>query len=85
MDELTTEITFFQASEIPNPEDQDADFLLLNPCDGYHLATALFVDGEFNGFYPWGMEEEYLPDEFYIAWAKLPDSVREVTPVFKHD
>ncbi len=50
----------------------DGEYLIINPCDGFHLATAAFdEDGCFCGFY------EFMRgrDDFYVAWAKLPESI----------
>lgn len=48
--------------------------ILLNPCDGYHHAFACFdEDGEFMGFYDFADPTPYPEEDFYIAWAMLPD------------
>lgn len=48
------------------PEDDSDDYLLLNPCDGYHIAMA--YDGE---FYPFASNTPYEKD-YFLCWAKLP-------------
>lgn len=49
-------------------------YLLYNQCDGYHLVDAWFDDGEFQFFHFW-MNRSPITDDFYVAWAELPDTV----------
>ncbi len=51
-------------------------YLLLNPCDGFHIMWAHFDadDGAFTGFRTFAGTEDHGP-EFYIAWAELPDTL----------
>lgn len=63
--------------------EDEVECLLLNPCDGYHVAYARFEDGEFVGFYSFCMERRYEANSFYFAWAKLPDVVSEMLPIFE--
>ena len=69
--------------EIPSHNDHGEEFLLLNQCDGYHLAFAQSYrdSDEFDGFYSFDLKQEFTPD-FYVAWAKLPDAVKDLHPTF---
>lgn len=48
-------------------------YLLYNQCDGFHLVEAWFDEGEFQYFHFW-MHMSPIPDDFYVAWAALPDA-----------
>lgn len=49
------------------------DYLVLNPCDGYHLVQAHFdEDGSFAGF--WQFAGPEFTRDCYIAWAYVYDS-----------
>gem|GEM_PF-2336204 len=48
------------------PSDDGDDYLLLNPCDGYHVVVA--CDGD---FYPFTSDNPYHKD-YFLCWAKLP-------------
>lgn len=66
---LLCSLEFHPASETPTTEGQ---YLIYNQCDGLHIVHADF-DGEgFVGFKPW--MEIHVSDDFYCAWALLPES-----------
>lgn len=70
-------IVFQPASVRPSRNEpwEECAALLLNPCDGYHNVVARFDgDGEFAGFYDFAGREPY-EDDFYVAWALLPDEL----------
>ena len=57
--------------------------MLLNKCDGYHLAEPMFDDqGNFECFYLEGGDFAYPDGRFYEAWGALPDSFEELHPIF---
>lgn len=73
--QLTSTLQFFTSEHSPpfNPQrDADQEFLILNPCDGYHIAYAIFDEGtkKFESFCNF-MRNPY-PSDFYVAWAELP-------------
>ncbi len=55
----------------------DAAYLLLNPCDGFHIAYGNFDHDEqkFERFSNFSGGQTYTPDS-YIAWARLPDALK---------
>ena len=60
-----------------HPASEDAttegDYLLYNPCDGFHVAEIVFLDdGQPDGFIFFGGGD--VGRDFYKAWAKLPDT-----------
>ena len=60
-----------------HPAHEDAttegDYLLYNPCDGFHVAELVFLDdGQPDGFVFFGDGD--VGRDFYKAWAKLPDT-----------
>jgi hypothetical protein len=68
-------IVFVPTSVRPSKNDpwEQCAALLLNPCDGFHLVYAYFDgDGEFDRFSDFASSEPYA-DDFYVAWAMLPD------------
>ena len=70
-------IVFVDASSRPKANEpwEQCAALLLNPCDGLHLVYAYFDgDGEFDRFSDFASSEPY-PDDFYVAWALLPDEM----------
>lgn len=73
-------LDFRASDERPDAEDDGADFIVLNPCDGFHVVMAMFDGREFEGFHPFA--GELLPESFYCAWAKLPNS-RELAEQFQ--
>lgn len=64
-------LEFFPQRE--SPKEDGGDYLLYNQCDGFHVVQAHVTDGEFLGFKFWA-QPEFIPDDFYQAWAKLPDT-----------
>lgn len=74
---MNFELNFRPGQEVP---DTEGDYLLYNQCDGYHIAEAWFVDGAFCGFYFW--PNEHVSPRFYCAWAKLPDTTKELYEAF---
>ncbi len=63
------ELQFFSKDiDPPSP----GEYLILNPCDGFHLADAMFDEDEFEGFYDFANGR--FDEDFYVAWAKIPDS-----------
>lgn len=81
-------LEFKPYSEHPTNENDNGgwagrDYLVFNPCDGYHLVNAHFDEetGKFEGFAPWGTNDFYGED-CYAAWALLPDCVEELYPAF---
>lgn len=78
-------LVFCPASEAPSYDpDCGTHYLLLNPCDGYHLAYANFDvdDKDFLGFSNW-TRDDYLEKDFFIAWAKIPDPLKHLIPIFQ--
>ncbi|CDZ82944.1 hypothetical protein [Citrobacter koseri] len=75
---ITEQLHFRPASEKPSKEFGGRWVILLNPCDGWHIAQVLALeeDGE---VYHVGVYEfaggEFEPHDFYVAWALLPDSI----------
>lgn len=75
-------VLVFSPSTSKPVEAEDNEYLLLNQCDGYHLATAMFDDqGAFECFHVFGTNI-YSDGDFYCAWAKLPDAVKSLQPIF---
>lgn len=72
-------LDFRPAIETPANEGVRAwvECLILNPCDGFHVAEARFctIDGEFLGFFQFAASEPW-PAGSIVAWAKLPDSFK---------
>lgn len=78
-EKITEQLVFRPASE-KLTKDLDGEWvILLNPCDGWHIAhvVALEEDGEVYhvGAYQFA-GGEFEPHEFYVAWALLPDSIK---------
>jgi hypothetical protein len=73
----------FKAVGIPPPKGSTFDmFVLYNQCDGFHIAFAHWDDeGVFEGFFDFLGRNEFK-DDFYEAWAKLPDCNDVLFPVF---
>lgn len=61
-------LTFFPQRESPKEE---GDYVIYNQCDGFHIVQARVEDGEFLGFQFWA-QPEFITDDSYQAWAKLP-------------
>ena len=79
---LQVPLTFHSADVDPVGNEFDHDeYLLYNPCDGFHIAFASFDGGEFTGFQNFLGTQRYERD-FYDAWAKLPDCVETLHPAF---
>ncbi|HCH7884023.1 TPA: hypothetical protein NHT84_001809 [Raoultella ornithinolytica] len=76
--QITETLSFRPASEKLTKELDGRWVILLNPCDGWHVAhvIALEEDGEVYhvGAYQFA-GDEFEPHEFYVAWALLPDSL----------
>ncbi|MBZ7570086.1 hypothetical protein FML10_28740 [Klebsiella grimontii] len=76
--QITEALTFRPASEKPTKDLDGRWVILLNPCDGWHVAHILAFeeDGE---VYHVGVYQfaggEFEPHEFYVAWALLPESL----------
>lgn len=70
-------LDFRPVSETPK---EDGTYLLMNPCDGYHVAEAMFRDD--GGFDCFTLDFKQVVPSFYVAWAKLPDTVKEIHPIF---
>jgi len=74
----THDLQFKPSTQKPHYEPEpDAEYLLLNPCDGFHIAYGNFDHDtqEFERFSNFTGGQTYGPDQ-YIAWAKLPDAVK---------
>lgn len=69
-------LDFRPTGEIPQ---QPGEYILVNPCDGYHVADAVFDDDGFENFLVFGRD---VGTNFYIAWAKLPDALERLHPIF---
>ncbi len=71
-------LVFRPASELPTVDLNGRDVLVLNPCDGYHVARVLSFEENSEayqtGIYAWLMDE-FLPHDSYVAWALLPDGI----------
>ncbi|WP_418141530.1 hypothetical protein NUW46_04990 [Marinobacter sp. MA] len=74
-------LTFHSNNQEPGKAFEDRDFLLFNPCDGYHVAIADFEDGDFIEFRQFA-GSSYGKD-FYTAWAVLPETC-DVRRCFPH-
>jgi hypothetical protein len=75
---------FHPVGVIPTADLADRDVMVYNQCDGYHIATIHFDDeGNFDGFWPF-VGSEFTQD-FYRAWALLPDCNDDLFPVFAKD
>lgn len=75
-------LRFFPALQAPHRSLDGEEVLLLNTCDGYHLAFVRFyTDGVFEGFSNFNEDQWYKPGESFQAWAKLPDVVKELIPI----
>lgn len=75
----TFDLKFHPASDKPT---EPGDYLLYNQCDGYHVAKAWFGDnGEFVGFWFFAASRP-IPEDFYCAWALLPDGVKTMYDAF---
>ncbi|MDG9851471.1 hypothetical protein HV192_12010 [Klebsiella oxytoca] len=76
--QITEALTFRPASEKLTKDLDGRWVILLNPCDGWHIAHILAFeeDGEVYhvGAYQFA-GGEFEPHEFYVAWALLPDSL----------
>lgn len=58
------------------------EVLLMNTCDGYHLAYVRFDNqGDFQGFSDFLEEKWFEPGEFFQCWAPLPDVIKQVMPI----
>lgn len=55
--------------------------VIYNQCDGFHLVEAVVIDGEFCGFRTWA-GRDYIGDDFYVAWARMPDSYDALYELF---
>jgi hypothetical protein len=70
-------IVFLPTAKKPSKNEpwEQCAALLLNPCDGFHLVYAYFDgEGEFDRFADFASPEAYT-DDFYVAWALLPDEM----------
>jgi hypothetical protein len=83
MTDSTRALDFRPNTEAPTPHYKclgaHSGYLVLNPCDGFHILWAYFAeqeDGtyEFDGFREFA-SSEYIGPDFYCAWAELPDSL----------
>ncbi|UAN58010.1 hypothetical protein [Serratia sp. JSRIV004] len=76
--QVTEQLIFRPASELPTADLDGKSVLVLNPCDGWHEGhiRAFEEDGEVYhiGIHTWLMEE-MIPHDFYVAWALLPNSL----------
>lgn len=76
----------FDLEFLPNTQTptEPGDYVLYNQCDGYHIVEASFADdGAFEGFYFFGGRT--VGDDFYRAWAKLPESHTTMFDAFGRD
>lgn len=78
------DLTFHPNTTSPTDEGW---YLLYNQCDGYHLAEATFDDtGEFDCFWnSWEGKNSsgmHYGTEMYCAWAKLPDTLKDLYDTF---
>uniref|UniRef100_C5CJS2 Uncharacterized protein n=1 Tax=Variovorax paradoxus (strain S110) TaxID=543728 RepID=C5CJS2_VARPS len=83
MKTLAVPLEFHSVGSAPPKGDYSDMFLLYNPCDGFHIAFGRWDDddGEFEGFFDFLGKNEFS-DDFYDAWAKLPDGNDVLFPVF---
>ncbi|WP_413506704.1 hypothetical protein [Serratia proteamaculans] len=75
--QITEELVFRPASELPTEDLDGRDVIVINPCDGWHIGEIrVDRDGDdfYIGIYDWPCEQMY-PHSFYVAWALLPDSI----------
>lgn len=76
--QVTEQLIFRPASELPTADLDGKSVLILNPCDGWHEGhiRAWEENGEVYhiGIYTF-MMDEMTPHDFYVAWALLPNSL----------
>ncbi|HEK1044407.1 hypothetical protein I5E72_04795 [Proteus terrae] len=73
--QISTELVFRPASELPTEDLDGREVIIINPCDGWHLGIIRVErDGDWVhiGIHPW-MGSEMTPHDFYTAWALLPN------------
>jgi len=75
--DMKFELDFRPVSETPT---ERGSYLLYNQCDGYHIAEAWFIDGEFITF-AW-FADGPVDKDFYCAWALLPDGTKTLYDAF---
>jgi len=79
---LTVPLGFHAVGSEPPKGSSSDTFLLYNPCDGLHIAYGRwYAEGGFAGFFDFLGKNEY-GDDFYDAWAMLPDCNDVLFPVF---
>ncbi|MDQ0571464.1 hypothetical protein QFZ42_003298 [Variovorax paradoxus] len=79
---LALTLDFHAVGATPPKGDGFDSFLLYNQCDGFHTVFARWDDdGVFEGFFDFLGRNEYK-DDFYEAWARLPDCNAVLFPVF---
>lgn len=75
-------LEFRSVGNVPTRALNGRSFLLYNQCDGYHIAEAMFAgDGKFQHFHFFARGEA-IEDDFYVAWAVLPDTLGRLYPHF---
>lgn len=74
---LCQPLEFFPVDQEPEVGGPFDAFLILNPCDGFHLVYGRWEDGKFVHFADWMGGQGYNRD-FYIAWARLPNALKLV-------
>ncbi|WP_447887379.1 hypothetical protein [Serratia fonticola] len=76
--QITEQLIFRPASELPAADLNGKEVMVLNPRDGWHTGT-IYTFKEEGKAYRVGIysdrQREMLPHDFYVAWALLPDSV----------
>lgn len=78
MPQITEQLIFRSASELPAADLNGKEVMVLNPRDGWHVGTIYTFQEEGNVYRVSIYSDrqcEMLPHDFYIAWALLPDSV----------
>jgi len=79
---LSVALNFYPVGVAPSKVGPHHTFLLYNQCDGYHIAFGRWdEEGAFEGFFDFLGESEYR-DDFYEAWAGLPDCNDVLFPAF---
>lgn len=77
-EQVTEQVVFRPASEKLTKELDGKWLILLNPCDGWHIAHVVAFE-EGGEVYHVGAYQfaggEFEPHDFYVAWALLPDSI----------
>lgn len=76
--QITETLIFRPASEKLTKDLEGRWVILLNPCDGWHIAHIIALEEDCEVYHVGAYQfagDEFEPHEFYVAWALLPDSL----------